>query len=267
MRSSPALSIILVGVGVGLLAWGLTATDSLSSQTSELFQGAPGNKAIAADGCRRPGGRPRRREAVASPGGLTGCLPPARGPPSGRPSPSMSAGTCDAPVRGSCPRVGPRSTKRSVAVGRESAPPRGRGSHPTRSRRTRARRSRCRARRRPRGRRCRPPGGRTRGPPAGRPYQPALVEDRRFTRNRPGALSPTQGARLKRRGPGPLHNHLSFESQTDTIRRCEARQLDGTLNSDRNHPWRAVLRLPEFPREPVSSLGIVVRSSRTLLCR
>jgi len=47
MRSSPALSIILVGVGVGLLAWGLTATDSLSSQTSELFQGAPGNKAIA----------------------------------------------------------------------------------------------------------------------------------------------------------------------------------------------------------------------------
>jgi uncharacterized membrane protein YidH (DUF202 family) len=47
MRSSPALSIILVGVGVGLLAWGLTATDSLSSQTSELFQGAPSNKAIA----------------------------------------------------------------------------------------------------------------------------------------------------------------------------------------------------------------------------
>jgi len=47
MRSSPVLAIILVGVGVGLLVWGITASDSLSSQTSELFQGAPSNKAIA----------------------------------------------------------------------------------------------------------------------------------------------------------------------------------------------------------------------------
>ena len=47
MLSSPVLAIILVGVGVGLLVWGITASESLSSQTSELFQGAPSNKAIA----------------------------------------------------------------------------------------------------------------------------------------------------------------------------------------------------------------------------
>lgn len=46
MRSSPVLSIVLVGVGVALLVWGFTASDSLSSQTSELFQGAPSAKAI-----------------------------------------------------------------------------------------------------------------------------------------------------------------------------------------------------------------------------
>jgi hypothetical protein len=47
MRSSSVFAIVLIGVGISLLVWGLTATDSLSSQTSELFQGAPSNKAIA----------------------------------------------------------------------------------------------------------------------------------------------------------------------------------------------------------------------------
>ena len=47
MRSSLVLAIVLVAVGAGLLVWGVTASDSLSSQTSELVQGAPSNKAIA----------------------------------------------------------------------------------------------------------------------------------------------------------------------------------------------------------------------------
>ena len=47
MRSSLILAIVLVAVGAGLLVWGVTASDSLSSQTSELVQGAPSNKAIA----------------------------------------------------------------------------------------------------------------------------------------------------------------------------------------------------------------------------
>jgi hypothetical protein len=47
MRSSSVFAIVLIGVGISLLVWGITATDSLSSQTSELFQGAPSNKAIA----------------------------------------------------------------------------------------------------------------------------------------------------------------------------------------------------------------------------
>jgi uncharacterized membrane protein YidH (DUF202 family) len=47
MRSSPVLALVLIAVGVGLVVWGITASDSLSSQTSELFQGAPSNKAIA----------------------------------------------------------------------------------------------------------------------------------------------------------------------------------------------------------------------------
>ena len=46
MRSSPVLSIVLVGVGVALFVWGFTASDSLSSQTSGLLQGAPSAKAI-----------------------------------------------------------------------------------------------------------------------------------------------------------------------------------------------------------------------------
>ena len=46
MRNSSLLAIILLGVGVALLIWGVTASDSLSSETSEIFQGAPSNKAI-----------------------------------------------------------------------------------------------------------------------------------------------------------------------------------------------------------------------------
>ena len=45
MKSSvPAL--ILLAVGAALLIWGFAASDSLSSEASELFQGAPSNKAL-----------------------------------------------------------------------------------------------------------------------------------------------------------------------------------------------------------------------------
>ena len=44
---SPMIAIILLVAGAALLIWGIMATDSLSSNTSELFQGAPSNKAIA----------------------------------------------------------------------------------------------------------------------------------------------------------------------------------------------------------------------------
>jgi threonine/homoserine/homoserine lactone efflux protein len=47
MRSSSLIAILLLGAGLALLVWGFSASDSLSSQTSELFQGAPSNKAIA----------------------------------------------------------------------------------------------------------------------------------------------------------------------------------------------------------------------------
>jgi hypothetical protein len=47
MRSSLVFALVLLGIGVALVVWGVTASDSLSSQTSELFQGAPSNKAIA----------------------------------------------------------------------------------------------------------------------------------------------------------------------------------------------------------------------------
>jgi hypothetical protein len=43
---SPVPAIILLAVGAALLIWGVTASESLSSETSELFQGAPSNKAI-----------------------------------------------------------------------------------------------------------------------------------------------------------------------------------------------------------------------------
>lgn len=47
MRNSMLLPLILLGAGVALVVWGLSASESLSSETSELFQGAPSNKAIA----------------------------------------------------------------------------------------------------------------------------------------------------------------------------------------------------------------------------
>ena len=47
MRGSPVLGIVLLAAGAALLIWGISASDSLSSETSELFQGAPSNKAIA----------------------------------------------------------------------------------------------------------------------------------------------------------------------------------------------------------------------------
>ncbi len=46
MRNSTILAILLLGAGAALLVWGLRVSDSLSSETSELFQGAPSNKAI-----------------------------------------------------------------------------------------------------------------------------------------------------------------------------------------------------------------------------
>jgi hypothetical protein len=47
MRNSALLALILLGAGVALVVWGFSASESLSSETSELFQGAPSNKAIA----------------------------------------------------------------------------------------------------------------------------------------------------------------------------------------------------------------------------
>ncbi len=46
MRSSLLFGLILLGAGVALIVWGISASDSLSSETSKLFQGAPSNKAI-----------------------------------------------------------------------------------------------------------------------------------------------------------------------------------------------------------------------------
>jgi hypothetical protein len=43
----PSLSaIVLLAAGAALLIWGLSASDSLSSEASRLFQGAPSNKAM-----------------------------------------------------------------------------------------------------------------------------------------------------------------------------------------------------------------------------
>jgi drug/metabolite transporter (DMT)-like permease len=46
MRKSYVLPIILLGIGVALLVWGGAASDSLSSEASNLFHGAPGGKAL-----------------------------------------------------------------------------------------------------------------------------------------------------------------------------------------------------------------------------
>lgn len=47
MRDSALSGIVLLAVGAGLLVWGLAAADSFSSGASEIFQGAPSNKAMA----------------------------------------------------------------------------------------------------------------------------------------------------------------------------------------------------------------------------
>ncbi|MCB9897895.1 MAG: DUF3185 family protein [Planctomycetes bacterium] len=41
------VALVLLAAGITLLVWGFSASDSLSSQTSQLFQGAPSNKAMA----------------------------------------------------------------------------------------------------------------------------------------------------------------------------------------------------------------------------
>lgn len=46
MSNGRMLSLVLLVIGVALLVWGLNASDSLSSELSEAFQGAPSNKAI-----------------------------------------------------------------------------------------------------------------------------------------------------------------------------------------------------------------------------
>lgn len=43
---SPVTAIVLLVAGIALLVWGISASESLSSETSELIQGAPSNKAI-----------------------------------------------------------------------------------------------------------------------------------------------------------------------------------------------------------------------------
>jgi hypothetical protein len=47
MERPPLVPIVLFVSGLVLLAWGLTAADSLSSEVSEAVQGAPSDKAIA----------------------------------------------------------------------------------------------------------------------------------------------------------------------------------------------------------------------------
>lgn len=46
MPRSPALSVILLIVGIALLIWGFSASESFASEVSETFQGAPSNKAM-----------------------------------------------------------------------------------------------------------------------------------------------------------------------------------------------------------------------------
>jgi Protein of unknown function (DUF3185) len=46
MRSPSLFAIVLLAAGAALLIWGFNASESLSSETSRLFQGAPSNKAI-----------------------------------------------------------------------------------------------------------------------------------------------------------------------------------------------------------------------------
>ena len=47
MQRNALVAIVLLVIGVALLVWGLNASDSLSSEVSEAFEGAPSNKSIA----------------------------------------------------------------------------------------------------------------------------------------------------------------------------------------------------------------------------
>jgi uncharacterized membrane protein YidH (DUF202 family) len=44
--NSNAIGIVLIVIGLGLLFFGIQASDSFSSELSRFFQGAPSNKAI-----------------------------------------------------------------------------------------------------------------------------------------------------------------------------------------------------------------------------
>lgn len=46
MQRSLLVPVVLLIAGVLLLAWGLTASDSLASEVSEAVEGAPSNKAM-----------------------------------------------------------------------------------------------------------------------------------------------------------------------------------------------------------------------------
>ncbi len=46
MRSFP-VAIVMLGAGVALLFWGQSASESISSEASELFQGAPSDKTMS----------------------------------------------------------------------------------------------------------------------------------------------------------------------------------------------------------------------------
>lgn len=44
--NSNAIGIVLIVIGLGLLFFGIQASESFSSELSKFFQGAPSNKAI-----------------------------------------------------------------------------------------------------------------------------------------------------------------------------------------------------------------------------
>jgi hypothetical protein len=46
MPRSALFSVILLAAGAALLIWGWNAHESLASEASEVFQGAPSNKSI-----------------------------------------------------------------------------------------------------------------------------------------------------------------------------------------------------------------------------
>jgi hypothetical protein len=46
MARSALFSIVVLIIGLALLMWGFNASESVASEVSETFQGAPTNKAI-----------------------------------------------------------------------------------------------------------------------------------------------------------------------------------------------------------------------------